>query len=158
MHRLRSIPEVTLYIDYLKSDTEEETKIWVQGTIHHNFLKPRQSYNLAITRRPDGQVIGWIGIGQASGADAGFLDFGYALLPAYWRQGYATEALAELIDFSFEQLNPRLIFGECDPNNLASARVMEKVGLLEEVQVADCSDSRRRFVFDRSEWRVGAFT
>jgi len=61
---------------------------------------------------------------------------------SYWGQGYATEAAAELVRYGFEQAGLRRIFAECHPDNLASARVLEKIGLLPE---ATTNTARLRF-------------
>ena len=50
----------------------------------------------------------------------GDLDFGYALRQQYWRQGYMTEALRGLVDFSFRALEINSMFGECDQENPGS--------------------------------------
>lgn len=152
MHRLRSDSDVIRYMEYLRSDTAAETWAWIQETIEHNSIKPRQSYNLVIKRRSDNQVIGWVGIGHAAGEPAGVLDFGYALLPEFWGQGYATEALSALLKIGFERLGADRIFGECDPKNPASGRVMEKAGLrLEELTEAGSPHQLRFVIYGKNE-------
>ena len=152
MHRLRSDPEVIRYMEYLRSDSAAETWAWIQETVGHNLLKPRQSYNLVIKRRSDNRILGWIGIGQAAGEPPGVFDFGYALLREFWGQGYATEALSAILKIGFERLGADRIFGECDSNNLASTRVMEKAGLRMEQQEASGSHSNLRYSIDREMW------
>jgi RimJ/RimL family protein N-acetyltransferase len=83
----------------------------------------------------------------------GVLDFGYALLPVYWGKGYATEALSAIIHFAFEKLNVEQIYGECDFNNPALARVMEKAGLRQIQQVKGGVVEDLKFVITRVEWR-----
>ena len=152
LHRLRSDPEVIRYMEYLRSDTTAETWAWILETIEHNSRKPRQSYNLVIKRRSDNQILGWIGIGQATGEPAGVLDFGYALFPEFWSQGYATESLSGIIKIGFERLGADLIFGECDSNNPASRRVMEKAGLRMEGQRETGNQNDLRFAINRGTW------
>ena len=152
LHHLRSDPEVIGYMEYLRSDTASESWGWILETIEHNSRIPRQSYNLVIKRRSDNQILGWIGIGQATGEPAGILDFGYALLPEFWGQGYATEALSGILKIGFERLGADLIFGECDSNNLASGRVMEKAGLHMEGQSEDSDQKDLKFVINRDAW------
>ena len=91
-------------------------------------------------RQADHQILGWLGIGKASEQSLDDFDFGYAILPEYWGQGYATEALTTIIDYAFEQLNAQKIYGECDVENVASMRVMEKAGL--DRQEADAEEVR----------------
>jgi RimJ/RimL family protein N-acetyltransferase len=98
--------------------------------MYHNLLLPRQSYNLAIVLQAKNEVIGWIGIGQADEEEYGDLSFGYGLLPEHWGKGYATEALVAIIRLAFDEYTEaEKICGECDIENHASVRVMEKAGL-----------------------------
>ena len=152
LHRLRSDPEVIRYMEYLRSDAAAETWAWIQETIVQNSLKPRRSYNLVIKRRSDNQILGWIGIGQVTGEPAGVLDFGYALLPEFWGHGYATEALSAVLKIGFERLSADLIFGECDPKNPASGRVMEKAGLRMAQQREGGNQKDLRFAINRETW------
>jgi RimJ/RimL family protein N-acetyltransferase len=129
MHLLRSDPVVTRYCDYIASETPEQAETWVRDTMVHNAAEPRLSYNLAIVRRSDGCIMGWIGIGQANDPALGELSFGYAMRPDFWGQGYMTEALTALLGCAFRQWGAQSVQGECDAANPASARVMEKAGL-----------------------------
>jgi ribosomal-protein-alanine N-acetyltransferase len=54
---------------------------------------------------------------------------GYVLARAYWGQGYTTEAARAVVAFGFEQMQLNRIQADCHVNNLASARVMEKIGM-----------------------------
>ncbi|MFZ2339166.1 MAG: GNAT family protein [Bacteroidales bacterium] len=56
----------------------------------------------------------------------------YVLSPLYWNKGYLTEALKEIIKFSFTQLNLVRIEAKCEIGNLASEKVMQKAGLMQE--------------------------
>jgi ribosomal-protein-alanine N-acetyltransferase len=47
----------------------------------------------------------------------------------YWGHGYATEVVREVIVFSFRNWELNRIGGTCMTENLASARVLEKVGM-----------------------------
>lgn len=143
MHLLGSDGEVTRYCQYIAMETQEQAREWVRETMVHNAAAPRFSYNLAIVRREDDAVLGWIGIGRADDQTLGELDFGYALRPAYWGQGYMNEALCALLSFCFWQLGAQSVYGECDARNPASARVMEKAGLhlVRRSQGADGSES-----------------
>ena len=45
-----------------------------------------------------------------------------------WGKGYATEAAASMISYGFEELGLERIYGHCMSRNLASRKVMEKIG------------------------------
>lgn len=132
-HALQAIhadPEVTRYWE--ESRTTAQTREWLRAAIRSNRTSPRHSYDFAIVRNSDHVLIGQIGIGKAECRHHGSLDFGYALARQYWGHGYMTEALKTLLSFGFTELKAHRICAECDPANVASARVMEKAGLRRE--------------------------
>ncbi len=129
MCRLSLDEEVTKFLDYIKFDTREKVAEWLRGKIVYNNERLRHSYNLAITLKATGMVVGWVGIGEPSDKTKADLDFGYAVEKEYWRQGYASEALKALLSFCFSELHVRTIAGDCDSENIASVKVMEKVGM-----------------------------
>lgn len=53
----------------------------------------------------------------------------WAILPAHQRQGYALEAARRFIDFVREHRNPARIVATTEHDNIASQRVMEKLGM-----------------------------
>jgi RimJ/RimL family protein N-acetyltransferase len=59
-------------------------------------------------------------------------DLGYGIARAYWGQGYATEAAQAVVDWSFSQPEIYRVWTVCDVDNLASVRVLEKVGMQRE--------------------------
>jgi ribosomal-protein-alanine N-acetyltransferase len=59
-------------------------------------------------------------------------EIGYALSRLFWNKGYMTEAVKKVISFGFEQMDLVRIEARCHPDNLGSAKVMEKSGMLYE--------------------------
>jgi RimJ/RimL family protein N-acetyltransferase len=59
-------------------------------------------------------------------------DVGYALSPRFWGEGVATEALSSLVEWASAQSSIYRIWAVCDVDNLASSRVLEKVGMQRE--------------------------
>lgn len=159
LHALRTHPAVYRY-NHFGPETTEETRTWIGETMVHNNLTPRLSHNCSIVLRDSNQVIGWIGFGAPSEAhqEWGDLDFGYALLPEYWNQGYTSEATQALLDFAFTLTDANSIYATCDVRNPGSARVMEKVGMRRVARYADGNDrsgapmESYRYQILRSEW------
>lgn len=52
--------------------------------------------------------------------------------PARWGQGIATQAAQELLEIGFTELGLHRIWASCLPENPASSRVLEKVGMRKE--------------------------
>ncbi|MFP6741693.1 MAG: GNAT family N-acetyltransferase [Alphaproteobacteria bacterium] len=80
-----------------------------------------------IQLKDGGALIG--GIGLELGSKQGSAEIGYWLGRDYWNQGYTTEALAAVVDFGFDELKLSVVRGNVVPENTASVRVMEKLGM-----------------------------
>ena len=58
-----------------------------------------------------------------------YLEVGWTLARDAWRQGYATEAASTAIEWAWTVLHAPRLISVIDPENLASARVAERVGM-----------------------------
>jgi ribosomal-protein-alanine N-acetyltransferase len=72
-------------------------------------------------------LIGWSGLQYLPETDE--IEIGYLLSKQYWGRGLATESATAGIEFGFTQLGIQEIIGIVHPNNIASQRVLEKIGL-----------------------------
>ena len=63
---------------------------------------------------------------QIDGKDV--IGLAYAVMPDYWNRGFATEIAQASLDVGFEHLGLAEIGSWTLPGNLASQRVMEKLG------------------------------
>ena len=108
--------------------TPEDVQAFVARFIAQQEHDPRLKFQLAITLPATGQLIGNAGIRikTAGGHEA---DIGYELDAQYWGYGYASEAARALVRFGFEQLRLHRISAHCLAENVASARVLEKLGM-----------------------------
>ncbi len=83
---------------------------------------------LAIIFKQTNEWIGWCGLDHTNPKDIDPALF-YLLKNKYWGMGLATEAARALLDYTFTQLELPSIHAGAAPDNLASKRVMEKIGL-----------------------------
>jgi ribosomal-protein-alanine N-acetyltransferase len=126
-HSYASDPEVVRYMDW-GPNTEDETKKFIQRAAAGQREQPRLSYEMAIVLNERDILIGGCGIHISDPINReGWI--GYCLNRHFWREGYATETARALIRFGFDQLKLHRIFALCDPENVASAHVLEKVGM-----------------------------
>ncbi|WP_177168030.1 GNAT family N-acetyltransferase [Marininema mesophilum] len=58
------------------------------------------------------------------------VEIGWKISPMYWNQGYATEAAKKLLHKGFTDYGLTEIISFTVPQNVASRRVMEKIGLI----------------------------
>jgi RimJ/RimL family protein N-acetyltransferase len=82
---------------------------------------------LAIERICDGAFLGWCGLSRWN-PDYRSAALGYCLDEAAWGHGYATEAAHALLRWAFDTLDLNRVQAETDTRNVASARVLEKLG------------------------------
>ena len=83
-------------------------------------------YAARLVEAPDA-VIGAVGLARIGGQpDPELL---YALLPAFWGRGLATEAAAEVVRVAFEVVGFEVVRAAADPPNVASFRVMARLGM-----------------------------
>ncbi len=123
---------------------EADVRRFVNMFIEQQKQQPRTRFQLAITLKGDGRLIGNAGIRQGSGgAHEG--EIGYELAPDEWGRGYATEAARAVVRFGFEELGLRRVSAWCVADNVASARVLEKVGLTLEGRLRDKEQYKGRY-------------
>lgn len=83
---------------------------------------------VAIVEKQSNKMIGYVGFFDQKPS---FLraELGYIIHRAYWNKGYATEACRALLDFGFKRIGLNRIEATAFPENIASTRVLEKVGM-----------------------------
>ncbi len=83
----------------------------------------------------DGQVVGSISVERMANENRSVGSIGYMILTPFWSQGIGTEAVRQICMIALRELALERIIGEVFPENLASARVLEKNGFrLEETK------------------------
>ena len=124
--------------------TPEDVQAFVGRFIAQQEREPRLKFQLAITLPDTGQLIGNAGIRikTAGGHEA---DIGYELDPQHWGRGYASEAVRALVRFGFEELHLHRISAHCLAENVASARVLEKLGMRLEGRLRDSEHFKGRY-------------
>ena len=105
-----------------------------------NELKP------FIVEKKDGTKVGFVAHFYVMHIDGRLLEIGYSFLPNERGKGYCTEASTIMIDYLFLSKDVGRIQAQTDERNVASQRVLEKVGFKREGVL-------RRSVFIRGEWR-----
>jgi len=83
--------------------------------------------NNTIIRKSDHAKIGICGLFKKEQTES--LEIGFALLPEFEKQGFAFEANIEMISFAKNKLNVKSVTAFTDPKNLASQKLLEKLGL-----------------------------
>ncbi len=136
VQQLNSNPNVLKYLDEPLLQTEEQA-LYILNTI----ILPQYSNNLgrwAIHVKTTNEFIGWCGLKYRAEPDE--IDLGYRLMEQHWGNGYAFEAAKHSVDYAFQQLHLKTIVGRAHIGNLASLKILEKVGMqfIKEEIIDDC--------------------
>jgi RimJ/RimL family protein N-acetyltransferase len=86
------------------------------------------SYEFPIRLRSTGELVGVMAILKVDRKNRN-TELGYWIAKKYWNSGFATEAGLRALQFGFEVLNLERIYAKYYPENKASAKVMEKMGM-----------------------------
>ena len=82
----------------------------------------------SVFERETGRLVGDVGLSPAEG-EPGVVRVGYTISPAFQGAGYATEAVAALVEYAFESLGVQVVRAHASGANTPSHRVAEKVGM-----------------------------
>jgi RimJ/RimL family protein N-acetyltransferase len=127
LHARRNDPEVARYQNWELPWPRERAEAMVRGDIADR--DEIEGWNmLVITERSSGETLGDLAVnisweGRCS-------EIGYTLDRRHWGHGYATEAAEALVAHLFEDVGVTRVSGMLHPDNPASARVLERVGML----------------------------
>lgn len=81
-----------------------------------------------VVRKSDQRIVG--GCGFRSEPVGGIVEIGYAIAASCQVQGLASAAISLLVDLAFATNEVTRVMAQISPSNLASARVVEKLGFL----------------------------
>lgn len=133
---LNSDPEVLKYLH--EPVLQDETHV---REILKTIILPQYEKNLgrwSVYTRDSNEFIGWCGLKHRP--ELNEIDLGYRFIKTAWGKGYATEAARHTLDHGFRELNVQSITGRAHVENIASLRVLEKIGMeyIGEGIVDDC--------------------
>jgi RimJ/RimL family protein N-acetyltransferase len=130
VHRYASDLAVVEFMDW-GPNSEAETKLFISRARFAQAEQPQSVFELAVIETAMHELIGAAGIHVSSPSNReGWI--GYCLRRESWGQGFATELARRLIRFGFNDLKLHRIFATCDPRNVRSRRVLEKIGMIPE--------------------------
>lgn len=109
-------------------NSEEQTRDFIDLAIAKSQESPPTDFYFAVVLKETGELIGDCEL-RSSGDSA---KLGWILRRSHWRRGFGTEIGKALLRFGFEELKLHRITAECDAENEASFRLMEKIGMRRE--------------------------
>lgn len=78
------------------------------------------------------KVIGQLYFSQQEPKDLLTWELGYIMSPNFQKKGYGSEAALALVEYGFSALGAHRVQAHCNPNNLASWKLLEKIGFQRE--------------------------
>ncbi len=118
--------DVTEYLTWSPHPNVDYTKEYLAYLSHHYTLG--DFYDWALILKDENKMIGTCGFTRFSFPNDS-AEVGYVINPEYRGQGFAPEALSEVIRFGFSVIGLNRIEAKYIVGNEASRRVMEKVGM-----------------------------
>lgn len=106
---------------------------------------------MAVVLKSSLEVIGVAGLKMLP--KLGYTDLGFAYLEKSWGKGIATEVAEKVLESGFKELGLAKITALCSPANLASVRVLEKLGMRFEGQKMHLGTLNDLYAIERASFR-----
>ncbi|HSW05011.1 GNAT family N-acetyltransferase [Aquabacterium sp.] len=126
IHRLLNEPSWIRNIGDRQIRSMDDAAAYIRTRLLNNYWRHGFGF-WAVERVADGALIGMCGLTQRDSLPEP--DVGYALLPAYWGQGYAREAAAACLRYAQQVLGLHTVLAITAPHNQASMALLAAVGL-----------------------------
>jgi RimJ/RimL family protein N-acetyltransferase len=118
-------PDVMRYIGNGEPQSRERAEMRFNSLIEH--WNDHGFGPFAVTTKSGAEFTGFCGLQFLDNTRD--IEVGYRLAKRFWGMGFATEAAKASLRFGFEELGLDRIVAVVQPENLASCRVVEKIGL-----------------------------
>jgi ribosomal-protein-alanine N-acetyltransferase len=125
-------PDVAQYVSWLPHHSIDDTVEWLRE-IEWKYddagnIIPNDNYIWGFVLRETGELFGSGGLIWEK--DLQLFQVGYNIKKIYWNRGYTTEAMKAILGFAAANLGITRVAGGHAKENLASAKVLEKLGFV----------------------------
>lgn len=107
--------------------TQKDVRKWINRQLSR-YRKDGIGY-YAVILKESGKLIGQAGLMKSNFNGEDVVEIGYILDNGYWHHGYAIEAARACMEHAFEELGLKSVYCSIRPENEASIRVAEKLGM-----------------------------
>ena len=118
-----SDPAVTRFLRWEPHTSPDATRAYLGDLLRR--VESGEEHSWLALAKPSGHVVGSIALHPGEQE----AELGYAFARSTWGRGLATEAARAAIAHAFTVLDLRRVWAACDVDNLASKRVLEKLGM-----------------------------
>lgn len=124
--------EVAKYVSWLPHHSIEDAIEWLREIEWKQDdagkIVPSDNYIWGFVLKETGELFGSGGLIWEESCQ--LFQVGFNIMKSHWNHGYTTEAMKAILDFSVKCLGIKRIAGGHAKENLASARVIEKLGFV----------------------------
>ncbi|UFU00730.1 GNAT family N-acetyltransferase [Radiobacillus kanasensis] len=152
---IMSRPDVTKY--YGMDPLHEQKQAFKMIESFQTTYENHRGIRWGMLEKGTNRFIGTIGLNNWS-TWSKRAEIGYELHPVFWRKGYATEAIQNILEYSFLELDLFRMGAVTFPENEASNKLLRKIGFKQEGVLRgylfQTNQSHDAFVFSilRPEW------
>ena len=132
-YELNLNPNVIKYTGDKAFQNVTEAQLFLKN---YNDYKKNGFGRWAVINKTNKEFLGWCGLKYSKTLNE--TDIGFRFFEKNWNKGYATESAKACLKYGFENLKLETIVGRVMEKNLASIKVLKKIGLHFE----------REFIFD----------
>lgn len=125
LHALVADPAVMRFSDGIESEADAGRRLdgYREAYVRHGFGK------WAVVHKESARVIGYCGFGIEEFDGQREPELGFRLAPKFWGLGLASEAALACSQHAFATLGFQRFLGFAHPENIASIRILEKLGM-----------------------------
>jgi RimJ/RimL family protein N-acetyltransferase len=131
LYAYQSRPDVTRYLYWDARDRVQVREALVRQCDEIALNAEGDWLTFAVVWREAGKVVGEVGLKLIS-REHRQGEIGFVFNPDYHGRGLATEAAESMLALGFDAIGWHRMIGSCDARNLASARLMERIGMRQE--------------------------
>jgi ribosomal-protein-alanine N-acetyltransferase len=151
MHEILSNKKIMFYLPEIKTKNINESRNSLYIAINEANSNNRTKYFFAIIDKVTQDYIGEIGLTKT--IESNVMNLGYFIKETYWGKGIVTEASREVISYAFSNLDALKIETGCIVDNKASERVMNKLGMIKNVELKRHVLLHKK-LYDRVEYKL----
>ena len=132
----RNDPAVARYQSWDVPYPREKAEEFIAELSDIHAPKQGHWFQLALELKETGALIGDVAF-CIEEDDVRQAVIGFSIASAYWRKGFATEALTALLDYLFEDIDLHRVTADCDVENVGSWKTLEKLGFRREAHFVE---------------------
>ncbi len=129
MFQMRRDDDVMKYVERPRPQDISEMEIFFQQ--NEELIESQNGITWIVTLKDENLMAGNIGFWRMK-KEHHRGEIGYMLLPQYWNKGIMSEAMAAVLKYAFDEMKLHSIEADINPDNLASAGILEKHGFVRE--------------------------